>query len=348
MNKKVLYLSFNDGTDMRVNKELKSLYQHAFVDFVGINQAEDTGFIHHSEKITLHMVVGKKTSALAVSTYFLKCIGLLIFHRYHSVHIINEPQLIILWPFLFLQKNVVLDIFDSIFLKRNKPGNQWKLIKKIVYAPADVIIVTDENRKTMLPDFARNHALILPNYPYSFNKVKKENNKSSALTIIYYGWLGLHRGTSIAQAMLDSGVEVNIIVAGWVGDTPSELLLKSPRITWHGVIPQQQALELASQADYILCVYAPVNKNNINASPNKIYDAIQVQVPVIINQEVAVSTFVKEQKIGYVLPSYEISDWQTVMSDLVRLRNSFSFHQDLINKFTWESVEPELMKAHKL
>ncbi|MBU1821585.1 MAG: hypothetical protein KKG00_08765, partial [Bacteroidetes bacterium] len=97
---------------------------------------------------------------------------------------------------------------------------------------------------------------------------------------------------------------------------------------------------------YILCVYAPVNDNNINASPNKIYDAIQAKTPVIINPEVKVAEFVRENGIGYTLPRYEEFDYVDVAAQLYEMRDSFVFDQELRERYTWEQVEGVLLQAH--
>ena len=41
--------------------------------------------------------------------------------------------------------------------------------------------------------------------------------------------------------------------------------------------------------------------------PNKIYDAIQIQTPVIINSEVKISKFVEKINLGYIIKDYYIA-----------------------------------------
>ena len=65
-----------------------------------------------------------------------------------------------------------------------------------------------------------------------------------------------------------------------------------------------------------MCSYEPSNQNNINASPNKIYDAIQTNTPIIINNEVKVAAFVKRKNIGVILDSFYDYDLETVYKEL--------------------------------
>src|SRR5690606_29053828 len=71
-----------------------------------------------------------------------------------SVHVVNEPMLLLGYP-LLIRRHVVLDLFDSIFLKRNAAGESAVLAKRLVYGPASRLIVTDNHRLNLLPRFAR-------------------------------------------------------------------------------------------------------------------------------------------------------------------------------------------------
>ncbi len=345
MSSRILYLSFNDGSDMRVNKELRTLSQVAEVELVALG--EDPAQCYAAQLVhTLHFIRGPRKSLGTLARYFLSCIRLLLSHSYSSVHIINEPQLLALWPFLWFQKNVVLDLFDSIFLKKNRPGNKWRLLKKITYAPVSRIIVTDENRFGLLPDFAKPLSTIVPNYPY-YIPSPPPKERSPGLTIMYYGWLGELRGTETIRNLLAHDPNLRVLMAGWLADEPSRQLTNHPQVEWLGVLPQEQALGIvARRADYILCVYAPTNENNINASPNKIYDAIQVRTPVIMNAEVQVSNFVQSNWIGYILPNYRISDHLQITRELFEKRCNYAFTEDLRETYTWQKAEGALVKAH--
>ena len=345
--KEILYLSFNDGSDMRINKELRTLSQLASVTLMAIgtdnSQCYATPFAH-----TLHFVNGSRKSVATLIRYFSRSAYLLLTKSYHSVHIINEPQLIVLWPFLWVQKNVVLDIFDSLFLRRNLPKNRAYWLKKLVYAPVNRAIVTDENRLELLPDFLQEKSVVVPNYPYEL-QVLPQKERSTNLTLMYYGWLGELRGTETVRHLLAADPGLHVIMAGWLADEPSHALTRHPRVEWLGVLPQAEAMHIAAvKADYIMCVYAPSNDNNINASPNKIFDAIQTQTPVIINAEVKVSEFVKANQMGYILNQYSPSDYASLARTLYLQRESYEFSASLRKKYSWENAELALLTAHRL
>ena len=78
-----------------------------------------------------------------------------------------------------------------------------------------------------------------------------------------------------------------MVSAGWIETIIQKFYLKNTKniLATKELLSQYEAIKLSEKVDYIICVYEPKNDNSINASPNKIYDAIQVQTPVIINSE---------------------------------------------------------------
>jgi len=140
-------------------------------------------------------------------------------------------------------------------------------------------------------------------------------------------------------------------MAGWFSDDYTRNLIdKYPNnIQFRGVLSQETALNWgATAADYILCVYKPINENNINASPNKVFDAIQIKTPLIINSEVKVSQFVKEHGIGMVISSYDVADYGEFYQDLISNREDYQWDTQLAEKYSWENVSQILKKLHGL
>lgn len=345
MKKTVLFISSNDGSDMRINKEVGSLLKKSSVIFVGVGKKQNC-FLS-DPNLELVLIDGLRKSPITIIRQFLVVLWILLTRRVHSVHVINEPLLLLFWPFLFF-KHTVLDIFDSIFLVRNIHPQRLIWLKKLVYWPCDVVLVTDENRKTLMPDFLLKKVKILPNYP---NKYLGETGKTESehLRLLFFGWLGMSRGGSIAKLLVETDARVRVIMAGWFSDNECKLLTNHPQVDYRGIMPQQKALDIAArEADYILCLYEPINLNNINASPNKIYDAIQTKTPVLCNREIKVSELVETLAIGVNLDSYYPTNPQLLIDELFQKKRSFQFNEEITHQYTWESVEPVLLASHRL
>ena len=199
----------------------------------------------------------------------------------------------------------------------------------------------------MMPDFVKERLGILENYPNRyFGSTKKCAKK---LTIFYNGSMSNARGTEILQNLIKSYHEVRVVMAGWMADKNTNNFANTTSVDYRGVITQEEATKIAAiEVDYIMCCYEPSNQNNINASPNKIYDAIQTHTPVIMNGEVKVSSFVKKKNIGVVLDSFYDYDVAKVYKELIEKKQTFDFNEDHANKYSWESIEEKLLEAHKL
>jgi len=85
---------------------------------------------------------------------------------------------------IYFKKKVVLDIFDSFFLKIDKPGDKLLWLKKIIYNKAYKIIVTDQNRQLLMPHFSNKKVFVVENYPY-YNSNNFEIAKKRKLNIFF-------------------------------------------------------------------------------------------------------------------------------------------------------------------
>lgn len=349
LSKEILFITSNDGSDMRINKEIRSLAEEgSSIYFLGVASDEDNCFVKEYCKEVV-LIKGPRNSVRSIAGLVFASIKILFHREINNIHIINEQLMIFFYPILFF-RHTVLDLFDSLFLKLNKPGDDWSLLKKIVYFPVDTILVTDERRLQLMPTFSRKYCKILPNYPYKRNSSSRELKKGP-LCILFNGWMGLNRGTEIAEGLLQTGLPIKFIMAGWFSDEHTRKLpsIYPDQISFRGVVPQEIALQWAEkEADYILCVYAPINTNNINASPNKVYDAIQTGTPLIANAETAVSNLISKLNVGYVLDEYAVKDFTVLYHKLVEKRNSFHWDHSLREHFSWENCQNELLSAHGL
>jgi hypothetical protein len=344
----LLYLANNDSSDTRIYKELRTLHKQYNIIYLGINSAGRKEDFFFGKKYCAHFFIinGDYKNPITLIKFMLKAYIVVSRYKIKSVHVVNEQILFLVYPLSFFM-NIVLDQFDSIFHKKLQFIKKVPFIYSMYYKPIKKIIVTDENRKNLLPSIHHKKIIVLPNYPL-YRNLKKRNEAPPGLNILYFGWLGKPRGSQVLHGLLSLNKKIKIISAGWISDKYTmDLFSKySDCIDFHGVVDQYEALNLGLKADYIICVYEPSNDNNINASPNKIYDAIQIQKPVIMNSEIIVSKFVGKMKIGYIIKDYNDINYEKLYYDLKAKKGSFSFDFRLRKKYCWESEHDKLNSAH--
>ena len=347
MKPTLLFISVNDGSDTRIFKEIKSLSQNFEITFIGIQTPTSTADMLPASCRKI-FIKGLRRSPLTIAKLFFQ-VAWLCPWRFSSVHVINENLALVLFPLLVLARHWVLDIFDSFFLKSTSRLTSIfkKILQRIIYGSASIILVTDEARLNLLPEWSRPKTRILPNYPLadSSNSGSRPVHEGP-LTIFFSGSIGQDRGISFLVNLIKMDTQLVVHAAGWLYDQEGEELVRHPQVKYHGVIHQTAAAQIAKQCDYILCLYEPSITNNIYASPNKIYDGIQAGIPVIINQEVLVSAFVRDEKLGVVLDSYSPSDITSVLEELKIRRNQFTHIILMQGRYTWEKIEPVLITAH--
>ena len=338
----LLYICLNDGSDTRINKEVSTLATLFNVHYVGIGRGTDRSFVTGQCR-TFTLIRGHHKSPFTLLRFWLRVAGRLLVRRFDSVHLINEQLLLLFYPFLYpVRLRVVLDVFDSIFMRmRRRPA--W--LEWLVYSLPRVVLVTDASRHGLLPARFRCKAVVVENYPYHSKDRLPKTSREGELVIFYNGSMSLSRGTALLRSMLETHPGVRVKMAGWVYDEPTRQLSQHPCVEFLGVITQQQSMQVAAGCDYIMSLYEPINENNINASPNKIYDAIQAGTPVVINREVKVARWVEENQLGYVMNSF-YDPVAGLAPELLRRKKEFAFPESLRNQYIWEAVAPKLLAAH--
>lgn len=339
----LLYIANNDGSDMRVTKEIRSLSKRFDVHYLGFGEVSATSFAREN-CFRFELVSGSARSVYSIARLAIRIMKNRIIFQYKSIHVVDEQLLAtILVP--LLGKKVVLDIFDSFFLRINKPGNDLFLIKWILYFFAKKIIVTDGDRQNILASFAKDKSLVVPNVPFISKTDVPVKSRKPWLTLAYFGSLAEARGTAFVRDLLKEDPQIRVLCAGWPADDSSRELFGYENVNYLGVLKQEEANEIVSQqADYIIAIYPEGNLNNYYASPNKIYDAIHTKTPIIIGYNVKVGDFVRDNGLGIcVKRDFEAKD---LIKHLFDKRESFSISEDLRKRFCWESFEGVLLAAH--
>jgi glycosyltransferase involved in cell wall biosynthesis len=142
---------------------------------------------------------------------------------------------------------------------------------------------------------------------------------------------------------------VRIVAAGWLYDDVARTeFVQSPAVEYRGIVTARESLQLAQECHAVFAFYDPAIANNVNASPNKVYDAIIAGRPVLMNVEVRVADFVVRGGYGLAC-RYE--DVVSLRQILVSLPSWCVEHQEQLRRnvgracqeYSWESIEPRLL-----
>lgn len=348
----ILYLAFNNGSDTRVSKEIETLSGHFETIFIGCS-FDGQSYLPIKKLRAFKILRGKHRNPLTIISFIFWVILYRLLYRPRSIHIVDEQLFLSIFPAI-IGARVVLDIFDSIFLKRNLPYNKAFFAKKLIYGFCRYLIVTDENRKDLLPSFALDKALVVPNVPkrreYCLPNKKASYLPSDPLKIACFGTLTLERGISFLNSITQLCTNIEVHCGGWVYDEKvKSIISNNPSFTFYSYMKQEEVIQFCSTMDCILMIYPNNNVNNVFASPNKIYDAITAQTPVVSVEDIAITKLVLEKEIGVSITREETNSPTLKTIDTLFSLKSFSFPnvEVLRENYCWEKFEDLIINSHR-
>ena len=155
-----------------------------------------------------------------------------------------------------------------------------------------------------------------------------------------------NRGSKFVFDLISGSENIKIYCAGWIADNYTKNLIKSDKVDYLGVLPQEEINRfIVNNGDYLLAIYPTNNINNIYASPNKVYDSILTNTPLIINEKIKVSSFVLSKKIGYIIKDSKFNP-DNLIRKLKSKKNDFLFDNKLLKEYCWEFYENILIESH--
>lgn len=355
--KSILYVAIDDSSDIRVRKEVKTLQQKSRVFFLGLSPdkkgpkaCSDNSFVlNKSYKNPFWLIY-----FLFVYIYFL------VRRNYSSIHIVDEQLFLLLWPVnLFIKligsSVICLDVFDSLFLKNHFiPSLIPPFFASIFFYPCDSIIVTDSRRKRLYPQSLQSRIFILPNKPnmHDYTSSRSQIVFGEQITIAYIGTLSKDRGSSFLNDILLDDPRFSVISAGLIVDSYTHSLISAfqPRWSHHGNLSSQDLMRLLSlKADFILLYYMPTSYNNIFASPNKLWDAISLSIPVICNDMTLASADVLINNFGLVVDKDSLGSLYQLAFNSYCSSTKFSGNLSALSiSCWWESHASVLLSAHRI
>jgi hypothetical protein len=288
--KKIIILACNDASDPRINKIINTYLINNFEVYpIYATKSEiNENFIKYD-----YFKINLDYKNFVFTLFILYHIIRLRLKGYEYLHIIDEQMFLHVFYAKIFYKKVVLDIFDSIYLKFN--FFKFFIPQNFLHSFATNIVVTDEARFGLLPNYSKSKAIILPNYPErsvisGVLSLARKGRSNSEITIGCFGSLTRDRGLNLLDKLLQFP-NIKIICAGWCYDQFSRDFILKKNVVYLGVLNQNEILKITrSQVDFIAAIYPSHNLNNLYASPNKVWDSAAIGVPVILDYRTKISS----------------------------------------------------------
>jgi glycosyltransferase involved in cell wall biosynthesis len=269
---------------------------------------------------------------------------------------VNEELALLLLPFKgVLFERLICEMYDSLDARLSGAAPLLRGVAtafgSLARRYADRLIVTDENRLRMIGRHG-GKTIVIENVPEDPGCGLARQYPVGPIKIWAAGTLDeLHGLRQLLEAVRPlEGVVV--VSAGWPYDEfAANEFVRSPRVEYQGVVSSRRALELAASCDAVFCYYAPVSANMINASPNKIYDAMAIGRPILVNREVKVAAQVLDDSLGFTSAYDDVESLRAAICRLREIRSDLpefaTRSRALFSQHQWGLQEPKLADLYR-
>jgi len=373
MNKKIANLVFNSFiNDSRVMKESISLANNGYEVYVlahhdknlSIDEKKDNFFIKRFSYLDRTITKNKIVKLKAYFTYIKESIHYCKdFDILHCNDLNTLPIGFIIKKFFNKNVKIVYDAHEYETEINGLKGIQkiltQKLEKYLIKYADKVITVSD----AIADEYVKNYnipkpALVLNTPPYK--KIQKKDIFRETLNIpkdktifLYQGGLSKGRGIEI---LLDTfkNIDDKKTVIVFMGYGPLEELVKNAskeyvNIYFHKAVSPDVLLEYTSSADFGISTIEDSCLSYRYCLPNKIFEYLMAEIPVIVSNLPEMKRVVKDNNIGVVAEDNNTKGLNEAIEEAVLLdQNELQKNIQRVKEiYNWEEQEKVLLEVYK-
>ena len=299
--------------------------------------------------------------------------------KWDVIHAVNfDTYLFSMFIAKIKRKPIIYDIFD--FYGDMMEGLLRPIIvnlDKFILRFASAIIIADDSRIYQIGKNIKNVIVTVNNSPeesiFVKNKkigddIKYKENKTDSKSItpregvekfrIFVGGKIIEeRGTDQIISAVKDIEDVQLIIKGFCNEEKykNKLLtlikdMKNVDIDLNGV-PYAEIIQNTLNADLTLALYDPSVPNNRYASPNKLFESMASEIPIIVNENTPMADIVKKEKCGIIIPFKNKKALKKAISlikndGILRKKLGYNGRKAYENKYNWTIMEKRLMNVY--
>ncbi len=366
--KRVILSVTNDlVSDQRVHKISTSLIEMGFdVSLVGRMRPWSDKL--NREYSTRRMKLFFSTKVWFYAEYNLRLFFYLLFRNF-DVYVANDLDTLL--PNYLVSKikgkSLVYDSHEYFtevpeLLSRPRIRNVWLRIEKYIFPKLKTVYTVNDsianiyNKKYGVDvKVIRNVAPSLKNKTIDLafaDKIKGDKR----MLIMQGAGINIDRGAEeLVQAM--QFIENTVLYIIGSGDVFSQLHtlvdqknLKN-KVFLLDKMPYQQLMEYTKIADLGLSLDKGTNPNYENALPNKVFDYIQAEIPLLVSNRKVVSGLVQENKIGFVVDEITPQKLSDIITRILKDEKQLGLLKEQLKiasqKYSWEHEAVNLQNIYR-
>ncbi len=237
----------------------------------------------------------------------------------------------------------------------------WLLIEKYIFPKLKNVYTVNYkiaefyNEKYKIPvEIIRNIAPILQNRNIDLALLKKIKGNQKML-ILQGSGINMDRGSEEAVEMIQYLDNTILCIIG-SGDKFIKLkFLRTKfkledKVIIKSKLPYDELLEYTKIADLGLSLDKGTNLNYEYSLPNKIFDYIQCQIPILTSNREVIANLVSENNIGFVTNTHNPKKLAQIINDIFTDQELYDLYKENLKiaskKYTWENEAKKLKEIY--
>ena len=233
--------------------------------------------------------------------------------RYKVIHACNIENCLSVFPIKYFGKKLVMDIYDTV-----KPELEANVSKKIdgLILPSDVRL----KQVGLNKDECKNYLEVenVPNFNIIVHR-KQDIEFPDRIHLAYVGVMQRNiRGLENLVRLVKNDDRFYLEIAGTGAGMDEEMTqaaVECNRIKYLGKVDYTTALQMESDADFIVALYYLKAKVHEYASPNKYYESLYLGKPIITSKNALVGINVEKNNTGYTVGD-TLEDLKELFNDI--------------------------------
>lgn len=220
---------------------------------------------------------------------------------------------------------LIINVHDNFFSRYRVSPFFKKLLKTLeafVYQRADVLLFPDASRVALFsPIKLKPPVIVIPNVATggAFAPVPLGNR----IRLLVAGWLNWQRGFDVLLQTLDRNEDIELHVCGSGQEDLVARLKAHPRVRFYGVVDQSEVFRIGASCHIVPVLYRPDSEINIDATPNKLYDALVLGRPIIVNREIRMASLVDDWRAGELVSFGDIEQFEFAVRKITASQETF-------------------------
>ncbi len=281
---------------------------------------------------------------------------LVYYKKYNVVHCCDfDTSIFAFFIAKLLKKKFVYDIYDY-YVESHNLGHLKKYIENCEIKTinnADLVIICTEQRKKQIFKSLPKKLIVIHNSPdISYNNQNTNNyyNKKK-LNICYVGILSENRLLEEVTCEIIKRNDIQLHVGGFGEKTVyfKNMAKKYNNIKYYGSLKYEEVLKLESKCDVLFATYNPNIPNHKYSAPNKVYEAMALDKPIIVCKNTGIDKLICEEKLGIAI-NYDGKEFIKAIDKIKNKKfiyNKGNGKKLYSEKYGWKIMEEKLIKSYR-